>query len=95
MFLLLLMSKVQEEVRRYSTWTRQVRADTVEDTFRETRETGVMSRTGSRVIVTEQFDRTSVGDRVVSRNVVPYMRSRNVQFTAKKLKSAYKIICIL
>ena len=71
---------------QYSTWTRQVRADTVEDTFRETRETGVMSRTGSRVIVTEQFDRTSVGDRVVSRNVVPYMRSRNVQFTAKKLK---------
>ena len=71
---------------RHSTWTRQVNADVVEDTFREVRDTGVMSRTGSRTIITEQFDRTSVGDRVVSRNVVPYMRSRNVQFEAKKLK---------
>jgi hypothetical protein len=65
---------------------RNVNADIIEDTFREVRDTGVMSRTGSRTIVTEQFDRTSVGDRVVSRNVVPYMRSRNIQFEAKKLK---------
>jgi hypothetical protein len=70
----------------YRTWTRQVNADVVEDTIREVRDTGVMNRTGSRTIVTEQFDRTSVGDRVVNRNVVPYMRSRNVQFVAKKLK---------
>ena len=70
----------------YRTWVRNVRADVIEETVREVRDTGVMSRTGSRTIVTEQFDRTSVGDRVVSRNVVPYMRSRNVQFEAKKLK---------
>ena len=30
--------------------------------------------------------RTSVGDRVVSRDLVPYMRSRNIEFTAKKVK---------
>jgi hypothetical protein len=72
--------------RIFRTWTRQVNADVAEDTFREVRDTGVMSRTGNRIIVTEQFDRTSVGDRVVSRNVVPYMRSRNVQFEVKKLK---------
>jgi len=70
----------------YRTWTRTVNQNVIEETYRQTRETGVMSRTGSRTIVTEQFDRTSVGDRVVSRNVVPYMRSRNVQFEAKKLK---------
>jgi len=59
---------------------------TVEDTFREVRDTGVMSRTGVRTVVTEQFDQTSVGDRVVRRDLVPYMRSRNVQFVSKKVK---------
>ena len=63
-----------------------VRDTLVEDTFREVRDTGVKTRTGNTVIVTEQFDETSVGDRVVSRDVVPYMRSRNVQFVSKKVK---------
>ena len=58
----------------------------IEDRFREVRDTGVETRTGVRTVVTEQFDRTSAGDRVVSRNVVPFMRSRNVQFIAKKVK---------
>jgi hypothetical protein len=58
----------------------------VEETFREVRDTGVSRRTGVRTVVTEQFDRTSVGDRTVSRDLVPYMRSRNVQFVAKKVK---------
>ncbi len=57
-----------------------------EDTLREVRDTGVSSRTGTTTIVTEQFDKTSVGDRVVSRNLVPYMRSRNIQFISKKVK---------
>jgi hypothetical protein len=59
---------------------------TFEDTIREVRDTGVMSRTGTQTIVTEQFDRTSVGDRVVSRDIIPFMRSRNVQFVSKKVK---------
>ena len=61
--------------------------DTVfEDTFREVRDTGISTRTGVQTIVTEQFDQTSVGDRVVRRDLVPYMRSRNVQFISKKVK---------
>jgi hypothetical protein len=52
--------------------------------LREVRDTGVQTRTGNRTIVTEQFDNTSVGDRVVSRNLISFMRSRNVQFVAKK-----------
>jgi hypothetical protein len=59
---------------------------TIEDTFREVRDTGVQTRNGVRTVVTEQFDRTSVGDRVVRRDLVPYMRSRNVQFVSKKVK---------
>jgi len=70
-----------------SGYTRVTVRDTlVEDTFREVRDTGVKTRTGNTVIVTEQFDQTSVGDRVVSRDVVPYMRSRNIQFVSRKLK---------
>ena len=71
--------------------TRTVNADVIEDTFREVRDTGVMSRTGNRTIITEQFDMESVGDRLVSRDIVPYMRSRNVQFVAKKVKPLTKL----
>jgi hypothetical protein len=56
------------------------------DTFREVIDTGVSTRSGVRTIVTEQFDQTSVGDRVVSRDIVPFMRSRNIQFINKKVK---------
>jgi hypothetical protein len=56
------------------------------DTFREVIDTGVEARTGVRTIVTEVFDQTSVGDRVVSRDIVPFMRSRNIQFITKKVK---------
>ena len=59
-------------------------------TFRETvrsgRMTGVESRTGTQTVITEQFDQTSAGDRVVSRDLIPFMRSRNVQFVSKRNK---------
>jgi hypothetical protein len=58
----------------------------IEDTFREVRDTGVSTRSGVRTSVTEQFDRTSVGDRSVSRDIIAFMRSRNVQFISKKVK---------
>ena len=58
----------------------------IEETFREVRDTGVSTRTGVRTAVTEVFDNTSVGDRTVSRDIVPFMRSRNIQFVNKKVK---------
>ena len=61
------------------------------DTIQEIKETGIQSRTGTRTIVTEQFDKTSVGDRVVSRDLISFMRSRNVQFIAKKVKPLTQI----
>jgi hypothetical protein len=61
------------------------------DTLREVRDTGVQTRTGTRTVVTEQFDNTSVGDRVVSRNLISFMRSRNVQFIAKKVKPSTQL----
>jgi hypothetical protein len=58
----------------------------IESTFRETIDTGIKSRTGVRTIVTDQFDRHSQGDRTVSRDLISFMRSRNIQFTNKNVK---------
>ena len=58
----------------------------IRDTLREVIDTGVQTRTLNRTIVTEQLDRTSDGDRVVSRNLIAFMRSRNIQFVCKKVK---------
>ena len=43
-------------------------------------------RTGTRRIVTEQFDQESQGDRLVSRDLISFMRSRNVQFVGSRVK---------
>jgi hypothetical protein len=45
-----------------------------------------LQRTGTRSIVTETFDQESQGDRLVSRDLVSFMRSRNVQFTGTRVK---------
>jgi len=44
------------------------------------------TRTGLRTNFVEQFDQTSQGDRIVSRDLIGFMRSRNVQFVAKRVK---------
>ena len=59
---------------------------TVREEIRQTVETGVESRTGTALAITEQFDQTSVGDRVVSRDLIPFMRSRNIEFISKRVK---------
>ena len=58
----------------------------IRDTLREQIDVGVESRTGERVTITESFDEHSVGDRVVSRDLIPFMRARNVEFDAKRVK---------
>ena len=63
----------------------------IEDAFRETIDTGISNRTGTRTLITEQFDMESVGDRVVNREIIAFMRSRNVQFVSKKLKPLTQI----
>ena len=58
----------------------------IRDTLREQVDVGVESRSGMRTVITESFDEQSVGDRVVSRDLIPYMRARNVEFDAKRMK---------
>ena len=43
-------------------------------------------RTGSQTTVTEQIDTSSLGDRIVSREVIQFMRARNIEFTAQAMK---------
>ena len=60
--------------------TNEVFQDHITDTFR----TGTDNRTGTQTVITERFDRTSQGDRVLNREVISIMRSRNVEFNATK-----------
>jgi hypothetical protein len=73
------------------TTTTTTTTNVVQDNFREVIDTGVSTRTGVRTIITEQFDQTSVGDRVVSRDLIAFMRSRNIEFKANKLKPLTQI----
>ena len=59
---------------------------TFEETLRTTVETGTSTRSGTRTIITEHWDKTSVGDRTVSRELIPYCRSRNIEFVSKRMK---------
>jgi len=67
-------------------WITETTTTTREEVLRQTTRTDHQQRSGLRTIVHETFDEQSVGDRVVSRDLVPYMRSRNIEFVAKKVK---------
>jgi hypothetical protein len=43
-------------------------------------------RSGSQQTITEQIDTETLGDRIVSREIIHFMRQRNIEFTATKLK---------
>lgn len=62
-----------------------------QDVYKETVTTGQESRSGSQTFITEQFNVTSQGDKLLSRDLVPYMRSRNVQIIAKRLKPSTRL----
>jgi len=72
-----------------STWDQ--RTQVFEDTFTDFREdtfitTTEQSRQGIQFGVSERFDTTTLGDRVVSRSIITLMRSRNIEVIARRLK---------
>ena len=67
-------------------WWDITKTDTIRETIRDTFDTGTSTRTGTRKVVTEQWDNESLGDKVVSRDVVQIMRSRNLKVTTTKCK---------
>jgi len=44
------------------------------------------SRTGTTYYITESLDQVSLGDNVVSTEIISYMRSRNIEFVSKRVK---------
>ena len=52
----------------------------------ETTTTRGLSRTGIQLKVSEKIDTQSLGNKLVSKETIPYMRSRNIGFTANRIK---------
>jgi len=48
-------------------------------------------RSGTRTLVTDVFNHRVVGSEIISRDVVPFIRSRNVTFRASKMKSKTRV----
>ena len=76
---------------RTRSWTNARTTTTFHDTITETFRTGTDNRTGQRTVITERFDRESMGDRVISRDIISIMRSRNVQFFGKKVRPLTRV----
>ena len=64
---------------------------TIQEELNLTIESGTSTNTGLQTTVVEDFEETVVGEKVVSRDIVPYMRSRNVQFISKRLKPLTRV----
>jgi len=71
--------------------TRRHFLDTTTDSFEETTivDTG-LTRSGIQFNVNERIDSQSMGDRVVSSESIPYMRSRNIEFIATRIQPRTK-----
>ena len=64
-------------------WT-ELRNDRITTTTNQTRQ-------GIQFGVSERFDTTSLGDRVVSRAIVTLMRSRNIEVVARRMKPSTRL----
>ncbi len=52
---------------------------------------GTSTRSGVRKITKDEFNNVSLGDTVLSSEISSYMRSRNIQFVAKRLKPLTRV----
>ena len=64
---------------------------TIREDLETTTKTGTSTRQGTRQVLKEQFDSTSFGDQVLSSQVIPFIRSRNIEFIAKRLKPLTRV----
>ena len=58
----------------------------IQEDYEQVTKTGTSTRTGKRKILKEVFENTSFGDQVLDSSVIPYIRSRNIEFTGRRLK---------
>ena len=77
-------------------WLEYVTTDTYRDSFLNfnnvtTLTTSNQSRQGIQYRVGERYDTTSLGNRVVSTDIIHTMRSRNIEFTARRMKPTTRL----
>ncbi len=72
-------------------WVQQTTTQPIEQDVVNTTESGVKSRSGTQYQVVETFDELSVGDKVISTEIISTVRSRNVEFHAANLKPSTRI----
>lgn len=72
-------------------WIRRNTTTVSQEEFQETFDLGTESRGGTRTIVHEEYEKSSINDRTISRDLVPFMRSRNIEFVSKKLKPGTRV----
>jgi len=72
-------------------WVRQTTTQPIEQDVVDTIESGVKSRTGTQYHVVETFEEVSVGDKVLSTEIISTVRSRNIEFYAANLKPSTQI----
>ena len=70
---------------------RQTTSQPIEQDVVDTIESGVKSRSGTQYHVVETFEEISVGDKVLSTEIISTVRSRNVEFYAANLKPSTQI----
>ncbi len=54
--------------------------------FQTVTKTGTKTRNGTRKLTKEIFNDISLGNNTLSTQIVPYLRSRNIEFTSKRMK---------
>ncbi len=75
-----------------TTWAGQSTSQTVENsgdtttTFTTTTTTDQQRRTGTQISLTDQITTTSQGDSLISSSLITFMRSRNIEFVAKRFR---------
>ena len=74
--------------KNYQDAKTEFKEETTTTTTNQTRQ-GIQFRVG------ERFDTTSLGDKVVNTEVIATMRSRNIEFVTRRLKTKYKTLSIL
>ena len=72
-------------------WVKQTTTQPIEQDVVDTIESGTKSRSGTQYQVVETFEEVSVGDKVLSTEVISTVRSRNVEFYAANLKPSTRI----
>ena len=77
--------------RRIVTDTTTFRDDFLEFKNQTVTNTGTQTRQGIQFKVNERFDKTDLGDKVISREIITTMRSRNIEIISKRLKPSSRL----